>query len=238
LALLILAQPDYGKGGKMQIGFVGLGDMGSGMARNLLKAGHSLTVFNRTSERVRPFEALGARPAISPAEAACEAEILVTMLADDRALEEVIFDSVSGGLSALKPGSIHLSMSTISVEISRRLAKAHTERNQHFVSAPVFGRPQTAAAQKLWIVATGCKAHLDRCQPLFEAMGRGFSVVGEEPWQANLLKLAGNFMIASMVEAFGEAFALQRKSGLNPRQFLEVMNGSLFQSPIYELYGG
>jgi len=202
--------------------------MGSAMARNLLRAGHELTVYNRTREKAA---AIGARVADSPAEACRGCEAAISMLADDQAVEEVFFGD-AGLLSAMKPETIHISSSTISTALARRLAAAHAAT----LSAPVFGRPDAAEAKRLLVVAAGQPALVERCRPLFDAIGRGTFVAGEEPWQANAVKLCGNFMIASMLETFGEAFATLRKAHVDPHLFLEVMNG-LFASPVYANYG-
>lgn len=219
----------------MNIGFIGLGNMGSAMAANLIKAGHQLTAYNRT--RSRAEELKGAQVAASPGEAASGAEIAITMLADDHALESVIFGK-SNILDSLPANAVHVSMSTISVAFSRRLASAHAERKQHYVSAPVFGRPEAATAAKLFIVTAGAAAEIERCKPLFEVMGQKTFLAGEEPSGANLMKLAGNFLITAVIESLGESFALVRKSGLDANQFLDVLTNSLFNAPIYKTYGG
>ncbi len=219
----------------MRVGFLGLGNMGQPIARNLIKARHEVIAYNRTRSRAEQLGSHGVRVASSPAEAS-EAEVVMTMLADDRAVEEVVFGE-NGVQSKLPPEGIHVSLGTISTELSKRLAKAHEARGQFFVAAPVFGRPEAAEAAKLVVVAAGPSRAVERCRPLLEAIGRKLFVIGTEPWGANLVKLTGNFVIASMLETLGEAFALVRKAGLEPRQFLEIVNGSLFQSPIYENYG-
>jgi 3-hydroxyisobutyrate dehydrogenase-like beta-hydroxyacid dehydrogenase len=221
----------------MKIGFIGIGSMGEGMARNLLNAGHQITIYNRTAERTRELVEEGARLANCPADASSGAEVLITMLADDQAVESVLLEDKHGGLKSLSSQAIHLSMSTLSPAFSRMLNSWHSQNGQRYVSAPVFGRPPAAAAGKLWIVVAGKNPDIECCRPLLEAMGRGISVVGEEPWKANLFKLAGNFLIASLVESCGESFTLLRKAGIDHHQFLEVMNGALFQSPFYDLYG-
>jgi 3-hydroxyisobutyrate dehydrogenase-like beta-hydroxyacid dehydrogenase len=220
----------------MKVGFIGLGNMGLPMARNLLRAGHSLTVYNRTSGRAEQLAADGAMIAGSASEAAREAQVVITMLADDQALRSVVFGQ--GVLGAMAPGAIHLGMSTISVAFSRELAEAHAAAGRGYVAGPVFGRPDAAAAARLWVVAAGAAEHVETCRPLMEAMGRAVSVVGADPWVANVVKVTGNLMIATTIEALGEAFALQRKWGVAPRAFLEVVNGALFQSPLYANYGG
>lgn len=219
----------------MKLGFIGLGSMGLGMARNLLKAGHEITVYNRTRAKAEALAAEGAKVADSPVEA-CGGEAIFTMLADDAALEAVVFGD-QGILTAAAKGLIHVSMSTISPALSRRLAVAHAERGQGYVAAPVFGRPEAAAAAKLIVVAAGKAESVERCRPALEAIGQKVFDAGAEPDKANLIKVSGNFMIASMLETLGEVFAVLRKSGVDPKLFLEIVNGNLFRSPVYELYG-
>ena len=220
----------------MKIGFIGLGSMGLPMAANLSQAGHDLTVYNRTRERAEPLVKLGAKAAASPREAASGVEVLITMLADDAAVESVIFGD-EGALLGLARSALHVSMSTIGHVLSRRLASEHAARGQRYVAAPVFGRPDAAQAAKLWIVPAGPGEAIERCRPLFEAMGQGVEVVGDDPPLANVVKLAGNFLLASAVEAMGEALALVRKYGVEPKRFLEIANGRLIRSPVYENYG-
>ena len=217
----------------MKLGFIGAGNMGSPMARNLLRAGHRVTIYNRTRAHAEPLLQEGAALADSPAEAARDADAVITMLADDQALEPAA-QSIQ---ETLPPGAIHIGASTISVACSRRLAGRHTACGQLYVAAPVFGRPVAAAAAKLWIVAAGPPEAIVRCQPVFEAIGRGTSVVGTEPWQANAVKLSGNFLIAAALESLGEAFALVRKCGIDASQFLEIVDNALFKSPLYAGYG-
>lgn len=217
----------------MKIAFIGLGQMGSGMARNLLRAGHELSVYNRSVEKARAIE--GARVADSPAEACRGVEAAITMLADDAALEAMVFGE-RGVMAGLSEGAMHLGSSTISTEMARRLAAAHESRGQGYLSAPVFGRPDAAEAKRLVVIVAGVREKIEAFEPVFEAMGRATFIVGTEPWQANATKLCGNFMIMSMLEAFGEAFATLRKSEVDPKKFLEIMN-ALFQSPVYANYG-
>ncbi len=218
----------------MRIGFIGLGRMGMPMAANLLNANHTLSVWNRTSGRADKLQARGARVATSPSDAADGADLLITMLADDPAVERVMF--ADGALARLPASTVHTSMSTISVTLSRRLAEAHSEAGQGYVAAPVFGRPEAAAAGKLWVVAAGAPPAIDRCRPAFEAMSQGVFVVGTQPEAANIVKLSGNFLLASTIEAVAEALTLARKSGVEPAAFMAVMN-ALFRSPIVENYG-
>jgi 3-hydroxyisobutyrate dehydrogenase-like beta-hydroxyacid dehydrogenase len=220
----------------MKVGFIGLGNMGSAIARNLIKAGHTLSVYNRTRSRAEAVASLGVRIAETPSEAAADAEALITMLADDAAVEDVIF-APANAIQALPAGAVHISMSTISVDLSRRLAKAHRERKQHYVAATVFGRPDVAAAGKLFVVASGSSEPIERCQPLFDAIGQRTFVAGEEAHAANAIKLAGNFMITTVIESLAEAFAFGRKFGVHPNTFLDILTNSLFPGPVYQTYG-
>ena len=220
----------------MKTSFIGLGSMGLPMAGNLLAAGHALVVYNRSPNRATDLSKRGARVAATPREAAEGAEVLITMLADDVAAESVMFGE-DGAIQGMRRGAVHASMSTIGHVLSRRLAAEHARRGQGYVAAPVFGRPEAAEAAKLWVVAAGAADDIERCRPLFEAMGQGVEIVGDDPPMANVLKLAGNFLLASSIEAMGEAFALIRKHGLEPKRFLEIVNGRLIRSPIYENYG-
>lgn len=220
----------------MKVAFVGLGNMGAAMARTLIKAGHQLTVYNRTRQRAETLTAEGAMVAESPGGAASGVEAVITMLADDHALEAVVF-GVGNILESLPTNAIHISMSTISVALSRRLAATHRERKQHYVSAPVFGRPEAAAAAKLFIVASGASAAVERCRPLFDAMGQKTFIAGDDPSGANVIKLTGNFLITTVIESLAEGLALVRKSGLDANQFLDVLTNSLFNAPIYKTYG-
>jgi len=221
----------------MKVGFLGLGSMGSSMARNLLKAGHEITVWNRTRSRAEEFNNAGATVSGTPGEASAGAEVVFTMLADDHALEEVMFGP-GKILESLAAGAIHISASTISVALSRSLGAAHRRQRQHYISAPVFGRPDAAAAAKLFIVAAGPKEQIERCRPLFDALGQKTFVAGEDAAAANLIKLTGNFLITAVIEGLGESMALVRKSGVEANLFLEILTNSLFAAPIYKTYGG
>jgi 3-hydroxyisobutyrate dehydrogenase-like beta-hydroxyacid dehydrogenase len=219
----------------MNVGLIGLGRMGQPMVRNLLKAGHTVTVYNRTRSRAEELRSAGARIAASPAET-CQTEVLMTILADDPAIEEIVLggENLVGQLPA---NSVHVCMSTISVAMARKLAAAHARAGNGYVSAPVFGRPQAAEAAKLFVVAAGPGKLIERCRPLFDAIGQRTFVAGEDPIAANVVKLAGNFMIASVLETLGEAFALLRKSGVDPAMFLDIMTSTLFSAPVYKTYG-
>jgi 3-hydroxyisobutyrate dehydrogenase-like beta-hydroxyacid dehydrogenase len=221
----------------MKVGFIGLGNMGSVMARNLIKAGHTLTVYNQTRSRAAELQSLGATVARTPGDAASGAEALITMVADDRAVEDVIFGQ-GNVIGSLPAGAVHISMSTMGVALSRRLVAAHREKGQHYIAAPVFGRPEAAAAAKIFIAVAGPAEQIARCQSLFDAMGQKTFVVGDEAPAANLVKVTGNFLITTVIESLGEAFALIRKSGVDPNKFLELLTGSLFAAPVYRTYAG
>jgi 3-hydroxyisobutyrate dehydrogenase-like beta-hydroxyacid dehydrogenase len=220
----------------MKIGFIGLGRMGAAMAANLVKAGHDVSVFNRTRGRSSALIELGAHEAANIA-GVCDGEAVITMLADDDAASGIALGE--GGLTTnLRKGAIHLSMSTISVELSKRLAQAHEKAGQRYIAAPVFGRPDMAAAAKLFIVCAGDPATIDACQPLFRAMGQKAFPMGNEPSAANLVKLSGNFLLASAIEALGEAVALTSKAGIDPHAYVEFLTSTVFNLPVYKIYGG
>ncbi len=220
----------------MKVGFIGLGSMGSGMARNLIKAGHTLSVYNRTRSRAEVLKEFGAKVTDTPAAAAANAEAVITMLADDHAVEGVVTGD-KGILQALPQGAIHVGMSTISVALSRRLAEAHQERKQFYVAAPVFGRPDAAAAAKLFIVAAGPAQQIKQCQSLFDAVGQKTFSAGEEGYMANVVKVSGNFLITAVIEGLAEVFALARKTRVDPNKVLEILTGSIFPAPLYKNYG-
>jgi 3-hydroxyisobutyrate dehydrogenase-like beta-hydroxyacid dehydrogenase len=222
----------------MQVGFIGLGNMGMPMARNLMRrVGIKLWVYNRTRSKAEALEKEGAQVAAGPGLLASQCDVVITMLADDRAVEQVVFEE-NGILESLPRGGCHISMSTISAALSEKLTEAHREAGHEYVAAPVFGRPEAAEKAQIWIVAGGARDVIEKYRNLFQAMGQGPSVVGERPPQANVVKIAGNFMIASAIETLGESFALVRKAGIQPKEFLEVVNQALFKSPLYSNYGG
>ena len=218
----------------MRLAFLGLGNMGRGMVRNLLKAGNEVVVYNRTRARADELAKEGATVAEQPA--AIQADVAFTMVADDAALEQIVLGP-QGLIAGLPQGGIHVSMSTISAALSRSLAGKHREHGQIMVSAPVFGRPEAAEAAKLFIVAAGPQQAIERCRPLFDVMGQKTFIVGEEPVMANVTKLSGNFLIASVIECLGEAFSLGRKYGLEAGTMLDVFTNSLFAAPVYKTYG-
>jgi 3-hydroxyisobutyrate dehydrogenase-like beta-hydroxyacid dehydrogenase len=232
----MLSKPDSTGGKIMNVGFVGLGRMGAGMAANLLKGGHRLVVYNRTPAKAEPLVAQGARRADKLSDA-CQGDAVITMLADDEAVEGVVW-SEGGIVDRLRPGALHISCSTISVALSQRLSEAHAKAGQRFVAAPVFGRPEAAAARRLFVVAAGEAAAIEAASPLLEAIGQKTFVISETPKAANLVKLSGNFLIASVIESLGEALALIEKGGVDPRRYLEILTSTLFDAPIYKTYGG
>ncbi len=219
----------------MEAGLIGLGRMGTGIAKSLLRSGHRLTVFNRTRERAELLGADGANVARSVAEA-CQSGAVLTMVADDAALEALVFEE--GGIRAsLRAGGLHVSLSTISVALSDRLAAEHTKAGQQFVAAPVFGRPEAAESAKLSVVAAGPSASVQRCKPLFESMGPKLLVVGERPSMANVVKLSGNFLIATVLESLAESLTFARKSGVDPAMLLDFLTTTMFTAPVYKSYG-
>ena len=220
----------------MDIGFVGLGNMGSGMAANLLKAGHQVTAYNRSQDKVDALAERGARPARTVGEA-CGGQVVVSMLANDDAVDAVTFGA-EGILATLSAGAVHVSCSTISVALAARLSAAHADAGQRFVAAPVFGRPEAAEAAKLFVVAAAEPAVLQTVSPIFDAIGQRTFVVSDDPKAASLVKLSGNFLIASVIESLGEAMALVGKAGVDKLQYLDILTSTLFGSPVYATYGG
>ena len=219
----------------MEAALIGLGHMGTGIAKSLLRAGHRLKVYNRTAGRTEAVVRDGAVLASSLAEA-CREDIVMTMLADDAAVEAVTFGE--GGIAAtLKPAAVHVSLSTISVALSERLAMEHGRLGQEYVAAPVFGRPDAAEAARLAVVAAGKTKVVERCKPLLEAMGPRLLVASERPPIANVIKLIGNFLLGSVIESLSEAFALARKSGVGEEQLFEFLTTALFPIPVYRNYG-
>ena len=217
----------------MEIGFIGLGEMGAVMVANILKAGHSVRVWNRTPERAQALAAQGAQVVATPA-AAFTGDAVFSMLADDDAIRAVIDARL---LESAPRGLIHVNMATISVALAESLAHAHAERGLNYVAAPVLGRPDVAAAGKLTIVAAGPAEAIDRVQPVFDAIGQKTWRIGSLPQQANVMKLAVNFMLASAVETLGEASALLTGHGVATQDFLDVITNSVFPGPVYQGYG-
>jgi len=221
----------------MRIAVLGLGRMGAPMARNLAEIGHNVSVYNRTHPKAIEPGSTGVRVAISVADAVTEVQVALTMVSDDAAEEALTFQQ-DGLLAHLPPGAIHLCMSTIGVETSRRLAEAHEAKGQGYVAAPVFGRPGGAASRHLWIVAGGPEAQVTRCLGIFDALGRGLTRVGTRPELAHAVKLGGNLLTATVVEGLAEVLAFGEKMGMVPADFLRLMNSAIFKSPLVDSYGG
>ncbi len=239
----------------MEVGVIGLGSMGFAMASHILAAGHDVTVYNRTEEKAHPLMEEGATFSHDPSGAA-QGDVVITMLSDDQAVESIVFGQAGsensredeignsansadneGLLLHQSPNCIHISMSTIGVHLVKRMEKGYLAGGKPFVSAPVMGRPDVAERGELVVMASGDKALIEKCQPVFDAIGRVTHIVGDSPVQAAAIKLAANFMLSSMIETLGEAFALVRKNGADHHKFLEIMAKDFFKSPIYEKYG-
>jgi 3-hydroxyisobutyrate dehydrogenase-like beta-hydroxyacid dehydrogenase len=220
----------------MKIGFIGLGQMGSGMAANLLKAGHEVWVYNRTAGKTENLVRMGAK-LLGDISTVGMCDAVITMLANDEAVESVVFGN-SGVITSLPKNAVHVSCSTISVALAQRLAAAHETAGQNFLSAPVFGRPDAAAAGKLFVVVGGAADVIKSCMPLLEAIGQKTFVMSDRPEAANLVKLSGNFLIASVIEALGEAIALIGKGGVDRQKYLDLLTSTLFNAPVYKTYGG
>ncbi len=217
------------------VGFIGLGRMGEPMARNLLAAGFAVKVWNRDAAKAGPLAEAGATQARSPRDAAVPGGIVVTMVSDDRALHEVT--AGSDGFAQTLGSGVHVSMSTVSPDAARRLAALHAGLGGGYVAAPVFGRPDAAAAKKLWICASGPAAAKERVKPVLDALGQGVYDFGEEPHAANVVKLAGNFLIMGALEALAEAAALGQKYGIEREKLLGMFGETVFGCPVYQNYG-
>ncbi|HJT22916.1 MAG TPA: NAD(P)-dependent oxidoreductase [Nitrospira sp.] len=218
------------------IGFIGLGNMGRAMAANVLTAGYRLHVYNRTPEKAKPLITQGARLMSHPSDTGEPGGIVVTMLADDQAVENIVYGE-RGILKRLGPGGIHMSMSTVSPMIARRLAEDHERDGVSYLAAPVFGRPEAAAARKLWICLSGPQAAKDRVTPILNVLGQGIFDFGEKPEAANVVKLAGNFLLASAIEALAEALTLAEKNGVDRTTLAAMLGRTLFACPAYQTYG-
>jgi len=218
----------------MKIGFLGLGGMGAAMAANLIKAGHQVIVWNRSPAAAEPLVELGAIAAANPAQA-FDVELVISMLADDPSTRAVLLDS--GALASAKAGLVHLSMATLSTAFVAELVELHREQGVEFVAAPVFGRTDVAAAGKLNILVAGPEAAIAKAQPVLDVLGQKTWPLGDDPLRAAVVKIAGNFMIASAIEAMGESAALVKTFGVAPGEFMEIMGNTLFNAPVYRNYG-
>jgi len=219
----------------VNIGFIGIGRMTLGMVRNLLAAGHTVQVYNRTAVKAQELVKDGAIAAES-IDQTCANELVISTLADDQPLESVVFGE-SDFVNAMPLDGVHVSMATISEKMGRRLSEAHTAAGRGYVSAPVFGRPDAAAAGKLFVVAAGSKSSVEHCQSAFDVVGQRTFVVGEKSVAANAVKITGNFMLASVIETLGEAFALSRRYGIDSKDLLVLLTSTLFSAPVYKCYG-
>ena len=220
----------------MRVGFIGLGHMGSGMAKSLIRAGHEIIAYNRTRSRAEALTSEGASVVATIAEA-CQADAVFTMLANDEAVEAVVLGK-DGIVASLPKGAIHISSSTISVDLSERLASAHADARQRYVVATVLGRPDRAAEGQLFVLAAGAPDALRDSGPLLAAIGQGTTEFGQQPSNANLVKLSANFLFATVFESLGEAVALIARGGIDKSHYVDFLTSTMFGSPAYKVYGG
>lgn len=220
----------------MKIAFLGLGRMGAAVVGRLLLAGHTVSAWNRSPKSLQELGIPAATLAPSIHAAVERCDVVCTMLADDEATEAVAFGP-EGFLAALPANAVHIALGTLSVALSRRLMESHAAARQRYIAAPVFGRPNIASQGRLWVVAAGDDSTLEHVRSVLDAIGRGVTIVGNEPPQAHAFKLGGNFMISGMVQTISEAFVFASAEGINPELFLETVNEALFQSPFYLNYG-
>lgn len=220
---------------KMKVGFIGLGNMGLPMAQNILKAGFPLWAHNRTKEKGTSLLEKGCRWASSPAELAAECDVVVSMVANDAALNEIV-DGPSGIMRSSKKPSMHISMSTVSPDLSTALEKKHQEKGIAFLAAPVSGRPERAKEGTLWIFLSGDSKAKQLASPILEAMSTKVFDLGEHPSQASLFKLCNNFMILSLIESFSEVAAMLEKGGISTEKAAKIWGSSIFDSPVFHSY--
>ena len=218
------------------VAVVGLGNMGTQIARNLLSSGYAVTVFNRSRDKAEPLAALGALIADSPSQAVTSSGVVISLLSNDAVLEQAVLGK-DGFVDSLGEGGLHISMSTVSPETSRKLAAEHAKRGSLFVAAPVFGRPDAAAARKLWICLSGSSAAKARAKPILDVLGQRVQDFGDAPEAANVVKLSGNFMILSAIEAMAEAMALCEKNGIERQAVYDFFTSANFSCPVYQSYG-
>lgn len=219
-----------------KIGFIGLGNMGINMAKSLISEGYHLRVFNRTMSKADELEQASITKCKSPAEVADGVPIVITMLSEDDVVKETVLGE-NGILKNLQKNGLHISMSTISPETSQQLAKCHGEAGSSYLAAPVFGRPEAAAAKKLWICTSGDQRSKEIAKPIFECLGQGVFDFGEDAGGANVVKIAGNFMIMASLEIMAEAYTLAEKNGLDRLKVAEFFGSTLFNAPIFQNYG-
>ncbi len=232
------AKPLAGRSVGGEIGFVGLGHMGTAMAANLVPAGHRVIAYVRRPDQMDKLATFGLEPTTEFSKL-YDCEVVITMLPDDAAVRDVVLgrDNAQGLVTGLKRGAIHLSMSTISTSTASQLAAEHARHGQGYVAAPVFGNPDAAKARQLFVVAAGAPADVQRCQPLFDSLGQKTFVVGAEPSHANLVKLLGNMMTATTLEVLGEVVAVALKRGLDPKTFIDIMTSTMFGGRAHKIYG-
>ena len=223
-----------------EIGFVGLGRMGTAMAANLAAGGWRVIAYVRRPDQIGRLEALGLRPTTDIGDL-LDCKVVISMLPDDDAVRDIVLGRGDVGLcglaAGLMPGAIHLSMSTISTAAASLLASEHERNGQSYVAAPVFGNPDAAKACQLFIVAAGVPADIERCRPILDQLGQRTFSIGTNPQDANLVKLLGNMMSAAALEMMGEAMAVVRKCGLDPQSFIEIMTGTMFGGRAHRIYG-
>jgi 3-hydroxyisobutyrate dehydrogenase-like beta-hydroxyacid dehydrogenase len=223
-----------------EIGFIGLGHMGTAMAANLAAAGRRVIAYVRRPDQINRLEALGLRPTTDIGDL-LDCEVVISMLPDDAAVSEVVFgrsdDDLDGLAAGLMPGAIHLSMSTISTAAASLLASEHARHGQGYVAAPVFGNPDAAKARQLFIVAAGAPADVERCRAVLGILGQRTFVIGADPQDANLIKLLGNMISATALEMLGEVVAVVRKRGLDPQPFIDIMTSTMFGGRAHKIYG-
>ncbi len=219
----------------MKVGVIGLGHMGGGIATSLVRAGHEVTVYNRTRNKADPLVAKGAKLAATAGDA-CKGDAVITMLADDDAVNEIVSGD-RGVLTSMSKDTIHISSSTISVALAARLTETHANAGRRFISAPVFGRPDVAAKAELYVIVAGPPDTITAAKPILDAIGQRTFVVSNAPSAANLVKLSGNFLVATVIESLGEAMALVGKGGIDLREYVEILTSTLFNAPVYKTYG-
>jgi 3-hydroxyisobutyrate dehydrogenase-like beta-hydroxyacid dehydrogenase len=218
------------------IGFIGLGNMGINMAKNLIEAGYQLRVFNRTIAKADELGTASVIKCASPAAAADGVSVIITILSDDEVLKEALLGE-AGILKTLPKNAVHISMSTISPDTAQLLAKQHAENGSTYLAAPVFGRPEAAAARKLWICVSGEEEAKKTVKPILEILGQGIIDFGNDPGGANVVKIAGNFMIMASMEMMAEAYTMAEKNGIDRTQIADFFGSTLFSAPIFQNYG-
>ena len=220
-----------------QVGFIGLGMMGQGMAQTLQKAGYALRVYNRDASKTKALVKAGAQRGEHPGDVVESGGIVLSMIANDAALESVTLGA-GGILERLGPGGVHISMSTVSLATATRMAELHQQHGCTYLAAPVFGRPEAAASGQLWICVAGASAAKERAQPILSALSQGIFDFGENPAHANLVKVCGNFLIQSAMEGLAETMALAEKNGVDRSAFIDFFAQTIFACRIYQNYGG